>query len=202
MLVPQNYRMQCLLTKWVEIVNSILLSRFYSLFLQHNKNIEIVDLQQCIMILKPRPRLLSFVCPLFGCPASPLTSRASVFAHGNAHQLRFCAPYSQTHGRARSIAAHRCLRTGRGLYRKTQLEHRRFLFEFFYKPPFVISSLWEIFRFVSIARWKRCLDLFLLTQLSYLRPTASWNPCWRTRRNCPFTTLRVSAESRFCWRRV
>ncbi|ROJ30561.1 Hepatic leukemia factor [Anabarilius grahami] len=56
---------------------------------------------------RPRPQALSLARALFSSLACSLTSRTSVFAHGIANQLRFCAPASRPHGRARTAAAHR-----------------------------------------------------------------------------------------------
>lgn len=77
-------------------------------------------------------------------------------------------------------------RTGWGHYSRTLLRQSFYFYNIFF-------LIFNFFRKIvlSFTPWRRCLDLFLWTQLSYLRLTASWNPCWRTPWNCPFITMKV-----------
>lgn len=164
--------------------------------LKPKKNV-IVNVQQCIESWwmdgwreegggMATPPALSLARALFSSLPCSLTSRTSVFAHGIANQLRFCAPASRTHGRARPAAAHRWRARAEDTIPVPYWD-RVFIF---------INIFFLIFNFfrkivLSFTPWRRCLDLFLWTQLSYLRLTASWNPCWRTPWNCPFITMKV-----------
>lgn len=115
-----------------------------------------------VMIPRPRP------C-LFNTLPFSLTSRASVCAHGIGNQLRFCAPASRTLGRAQPVAAHRCLRTGRGFI-PTRSWCIADLFCIFYRLPFVTSSLWEgwyIILFCAMEKMSRPL----LVNPTFLPPT-------------------------------
>lgn len=82
---------------------------------------------------------LSLVGALFNSLACPLTSQTSVSAHGLANQLRFCAPASRAHRRARISPAHRCCARAEDCI---QTPHCR---------AFIFIS-WIFFKFVSSAR--------------------------------------------------
>lgn len=98
--------------------------------------------------------------------------------------LRSSQPTSRTRENSRRSSVQR---TGWGFYSNILLQSF-----YFYKLDIFLFHLISSGRLsFPIARWRRCLDLFLLTQLSYLRLTASWNPCWRTPWNCPFITMKV-----------
>jgi len=132
----------------------------YKVTLLNPKKNVIVNVQQCMESggreRRATPPALSLARFLFSKLPCSLTSRTSVFAHGIANQLRFCAPAWRTHGRARPAAAHRCRARAEDSipvpYCRVFIFINLFLLSLFHFSRKIV---------LSFTPWRRCLDLFL-----------------------------------------